>query len=70
VPRQSGISNRPQFRRIERGNVEGEDVYSAIGQTDGGRSLIVFFIHKQTREVLVISARDTTNNERRRYGKK
>lgn len=64
------FSNRPRFRRIERGKVDGEDVYTALGQTDGGRYLIVFFIYKQTREALVISARDTTRNERSRYGHK
>lgn len=63
------LNNHPLFRRIERGKVSGEDVYVAIGRTDGGRSLIVFFIYKQAREALVISARDTTPKERKSYGK-
>jgi hypothetical protein len=62
--------NRPQFRRIQRGNVAREDVYTAVGQTNAGRYLIIFFIQKPTHEALIISARDTTGNERRRYGRK
>jgi uncharacterized protein len=62
--------NRPRILRIERGDVEGEDVYSAVGQTDNARSLIVFFIHKRSGAALIISARDMTPKERRRYGRK
>ena len=43
--------NRPQFRRIARGDVAGGDLYSAMGQTDAGRYLIVFFIYKRSRVV-------------------
>jgi len=62
--------NRPRFRRIGRGDVAGEDLYLALGQTDDGRYLVVFFIYKRSREALVISARDMSPKERRRYGKK
>jgi uncharacterized DUF497 family protein len=62
--------NRPRFRRVARGDVAGEDLYSAMGQTDAGRYLIVFFIYKRSHEALVISARDVSPKERRRYGKK
>lgn len=48
----------------------GEDLYAAVGRTDVGRPLIVFFIYKQTREALVVSAREPTRKEQRRYGKK
>jgi uncharacterized DUF497 family protein len=58
--------NRPTFQFGERGNVPTEDLYRAIGQTNGGRYLIVFFIHKRGR-ALVISARDATKGERRHY---
>jgi uncharacterized DUF497 family protein len=58
--------NRPTFQFAEKGDVPGEDLYRAIGQTDGGRYLIVFFIHKQGR-ALVISARDATKGERKHY---
>jgi uncharacterized DUF497 family protein len=45
-------------------------VYSALGQTDAGRYLIVFFVYKKTRQALIVSARDMTNAERNRYEKK
>jgi uncharacterized DUF497 family protein len=62
--------NRPRFQRVARGDVAGEDLYSAMGQTDTGRYLIVFFIYKRSREALVISARDMSSKERRHYGRK
>ncbi len=58
--------NRPRFRFVERGNEPGEDVYSATGQTDSGRYLIVFFIRKPQNRALVISTRDVNRRERRR----
>jgi hypothetical protein len=36
----------PKYRFVESGYQSGEDVYSASGQTDSGRYLIVFFIRK------------------------
>jgi len=62
--------NRPRFRFIESGNIQGEDVYSAEGRTDVGRYLAVFFILKLTRQALIISARKMTGRERKRYGRK
>lgn len=64
------LQNRPQYRRVARGDVAGEDLYVAMGQSDGGRYLAVFFIYKQSREALIITARDMTPAERRRYAKK
>jgi uncharacterized DUF497 family protein len=61
---------RPRFRRIARGDVAGEDLFAAMGQTYSGRYLIVFFIYKRSHEALVISARDMSLKERRSYGKK
>lgn len=61
--------NFPHFRRTATGHIAGEDLYSAAGQTDAGRYLIIFFIYKTTHEALVISARDMDGKERRRYGK-
>jgi uncharacterized DUF497 family protein len=60
--------NRPRFQFAERGDVPGEDLYRAIGRTDAGRYLIVFFIRKQGGRALLISARDTTRQERKHYG--
>lgn len=36
--------DRPRIEFAERGNVKGQDLYRAIGQTDSGRCLVVFFI--------------------------
>ncbi|MCB8942779.1 MAG: BrnT family toxin [Ardenticatenaceae bacterium] len=62
--------NQPQFRFHEKGNVQGENMYTALGQTDGGRYLIVFFIFKSPNRALIISARDMNRTERRYYGRK
>ncbi len=62
--------NRPHFRFVERGNQQGEDVYLAVGQSDGGRYLIVFFIYKSKRVALILSARDMDKKERRKYERK
>lgn len=61
------FANRPHFRRVEKGHRPGEDVYSAGGQTDAGRYLIVFFVFKRDRRALILSARDMTRSERSRY---
>ncbi|MBM4030753.1 MAG: BrnT family toxin [Planctomycetes bacterium] len=59
--------NRPQFRFVESGFRPGEDVYAALGQTDAGRYVIVFFILKPGHLALIVSARDMDRKERRRY---
>lgn len=61
--------NNPQYRFIERGKIEGEDVYSAYGRTDAGRYVTVIFIRKFGNRALIISARDMTKKERKQYGK-
>ena len=63
------LTNRPRLRRVSKGYQDGEDVYSAAGQTEAGRYLIVFFILKLDRRALVISARDMSRRERRNYEK-
>ena len=63
------LGNRPRFQRIARGKVAGEDMYAVTGQTDAGRYLIAFFVYKRSQEALIVSARDMTSRERRRYGK-
>jgi uncharacterized DUF497 family protein len=62
--------NCPRFELQERGDILGEDLYRATGRTDAGRYLVVFFIYKRLGRALVISARDATKQERKRYGKK
>jgi uncharacterized protein len=60
----------PRYRMIERGDIEGENLYTAMGQTSAGRYLVVFFIYKTTGEALIISARDMTSKEKKLYGRK
>lgn len=64
------FSNQPRFRRVAKGDIAGEDVYSAMGQTNSGRYLTVFFVYKLDRQALVISARDMEPKERRNYARK
>lgn len=59
----------PHIRFVAKGHRKGEDLYSALGQTEAGRYLIVFFLAKGKGEVLVISARDMDAKERKRYEK-
>jgi uncharacterized DUF497 family protein len=59
-----------RVQRIAKGDVDGEDVYLALGRTDAGRYLAVFFILKARLDVLPISARDMDGAERKRYGRK
>ncbi len=61
------FASSPHYRYVEKGHQAGENVYAALGRTESGRYLIVFFVLKTTRKALVISARDMTANERKRY---
>ncbi len=62
--------NAPQMRFVERGYRAGEDVYSALGQSWGGRFLIVFFVYKHDRQALIVSAREMTAAERKKHEQK
>lgn len=64
------FANKPRIERLERGHRPGEDLYLASGQTDAGRYIVVFFIHKDNGQALIVTAREMTAKERRRYGKK
>ncbi len=64
------LSGQCRIFKRESGNVEGEDLYNAIGKTEGGRYLSVFFIKKLNNKVLIITARDMNSRERGRYEKK
>lgn len=61
------FNNSPIIRFAEKGTRKNENVYAALGQTDSGRYLIVYFIYKQDKNALILSARDMDNAERRRY---
>ena len=62
--------NRPRFRFVAKGQRSGEDVYSAMGQTDAGRYLIIYFILKLHSRALIVSPRDMDRKERRQYARK
>jgi uncharacterized DUF497 family protein len=62
--------SHPRIRFVEKGDREGEDVYVALGHTDAGRYLTVFFVRKRDGKALPLSARDMTYAERKRYGRK
>ena len=61
------LKNRPQFRFVEKGHRKGEDVYAALGQTNSGRYMAVFFVYKASNQALIVSTRDMTKSERKKY---
>lgn len=61
------FASRPWVNFIERGNRAGENMYAAYGRTGAGRYLVVFYIAKIDGRPLIISARDMSRPERRRY---
>lgn len=63
---QEVLDGRFQLRRIEKGKVRGEDLFVALGRSEGGRYLSVFFLLKPAGRALVVSARDMTRQEKRR----
>ncbi len=64
------LESDPHVRFVERGFRQGEDLYSAQGQTEAGRYLIVYFLYKpRSREALVVTAREMTQKERQQYAK-
>ena len=64
------LFGKSRLRFVEKGERKDEDVYMALGQTEAGRYLTILFIYKQTREVLVLSARDMATKERKMYARK
>ncbi|MCX7047196.1 MAG: BrnT family toxin [Candidatus Sumerlaeota bacterium] len=65
---EEALDSARHFGLVEKGDVEGENLYAARGRTQAGRYLIIFFILKTSGEALIISARDMTRRERRNYG--
>jgi uncharacterized protein len=64
------FGREPKIRKWQRGvRFRGEDVYRALGQTESGRYLTVFFIYKLSHEALILSARDMDDGERKSYGR-
>jgi uncharacterized DUF497 family protein len=64
------LQGQTKFRFIEKGHRPDENVYAALGQTQAGRYLVVFFIQKSDHRILILTARDMTVAERRRYEKR
>lgn len=64
------LSKGPLIQRLEGGHVKGEDLFIGFGRTDAGRYLSVLFVLKKDKRALVISARDMTKKERRKYGRR
>jgi len=67
---EEALATTRRFRFIETGDVEGEDLYAAMGRTAAGRYLILYFVYKTTKEALIISAREMTRKEKKSYAKK
>lgn len=64
------FTRKPKIRKMKKGRFRGEDVYRALGRTEAGRYLAVFFIHKRTGAALILSARDMDGKERKIYATK
>jgi len=64
------LEGKPRIEFAQTGYIPGEDVYLALGQTQAGRYLSIFFIFKTDGTALVISGRDMAKKERPRYGHK
>ena len=61
------FTDKPKFYFIMQGERANENVYLALGQTDTGRYLAVFFIYKKSKDALILSARKMAQKERKRY---
>ncbi|MFY9823047.1 MAG: BrnT family toxin [Thermoanaerobaculia bacterium] len=61
------LGSRPKFFFVEKGHRPDENLYLALGRTEAGRFLAVYFIYKPTRQALIVSSRDMTAAERKRY---
>jgi uncharacterized DUF497 family protein len=64
------FENNPKFRYVEKGLQPDENVYAAFGRAISGRYLTIFFIYKTGKQALVVSARDMTRAERKKYEEK
>ena len=67
---EQAFAGKPRYFRGPRGKRRGENVYYAFGQTAGERYLVVTYIKKKDGRALILSAREMTDKERRRYQRK
>lgn len=63
------LENKPTFQRKEAGHVPGEYVYAAFGRTNMGRHLSIFFVYTPDKRAIIVSARDMTQKEKRKYAR-
>lgn len=61
------LDNKPKFISKEAGYIPGEDVYAAFGRTNTGRLLSIFFVYTKDQRAIIVSARDMTLMERKKY---
>ncbi|MDI6447733.1 BrnT family toxin [Anaerobaca lacustris] len=64
------LRGHASFRFVEKGHRRGENVYAALGRTEAGRYLVVFFVQKPDHRALILTARDMTVTERKRHERK
>ena len=64
------LKGKPMLRFVEKGYRRGENVYAALGRTRAGRFLIIFFVYKLDQRILILTDRNMTSAERKRYEKK
>ena len=63
------LENSPHFVRKETGFVAGKDVYAAFGKTNLGRLLSIFFVYTRDKRAIIVSAREMTEKETRKYAR-
>jgi hypothetical protein len=63
------LANHPRFVWKEAGFVRGEDIYAAFGRTNLNRPLSVFFVYTKDQKAVIVSARDMSEKERRKYAR-
>ncbi|MGQ9503049.1 MAG: BrnT family toxin [Anaerolineae bacterium] len=61
------LTGRPHFRFVEESFRRGEAVYVALGQTETGRYLAVFFTLTPDERARILWARDMRRSERMKY---
>jgi uncharacterized DUF497 family protein len=61
------LENKPVFKYKEAGYQPGEHIYAAFGRTNTERLLSVFFVYTQDQRAIIVSARDMSQKERRKY---
>ncbi len=61
------LTGQPHFRFVEESYRQGEAVYAALGQTQAGRYVVIFFVHSPDEQAHIIWARDMRRAERWQY---